>query len=194
MGAQGQTGYTAMFLDVQQIVSQVSSFVQVDLKVLVSYQFKSNRAVNSGGGVGVQPCGNTIYCCYGFNGCDCTNSTQVITLGVAEIVTQLPFSSVSSSTTATTTSRAPVKTSSAPQITTVIASPDNGSSGLKIGLGVGLGLGLPLSLAVVGVFILLLRKRREQPQEAQWQEPKQHPYSQGQYVHELGNQSVSELR
>lgn len=123
-------------------------------------------------GNGVQPCGPGKYCCYGYGGCDCNNSTQVFTLDPVKIVTTIPTdaSQIDEKTT-TKSDAAPTSGSSSTTQSTVThtsssaaesesAGGDSSSSNaLPIGLGVGIGAGVLLIGLAVG-FWLWRRKKR----------------------------------
>ncbi|KAL4796688.1 hypothetical protein BDV19DRAFT_75487 [Aspergillus venezuelensis] len=113
-------------------------------------------------GNGVTACGSGTWCCTGFSGCDCNNSTQTFELDPVRIVT-----SVTTATSSTTTSTSSTTTSSATDTPTSTPTDpsDSGSSGdsdsnLGIGLGVGLGVGIPLVLGAIVAFWFFRRRKR----------------------------------
>ncbi|KAI0126133.1 hypothetical protein BJ170DRAFT_633911 [Xylariales sp. AK1849] len=53
------------------------------------------------GGNGVQPCGDNLFCCFGLQGCDCTNSTQTFSLTAVSIFTTLSSQAPSATTSST---------------------------------------------------------------------------------------------
>ncbi|KAL4937945.1 hypothetical protein BDV06DRAFT_202044 [Aspergillus oleicola] len=63
-------------------------------------------------GNGVQVCGNERFCCIGFEGCDCDNSTQVFSLPAVRITATITAPSDSSSTTSASQSSSSAKTTS----------------------------------------------------------------------------------
>ncbi|KAL4950843.1 hypothetical protein BDW69DRAFT_171318 [Aspergillus filifer] len=109
------------------------------------------------GGVGVSDCGVGSFCCYGFGGCDCDNSTQVFSIDPVSIVATISSTSTSapSATTSPSTSATPTGNSDV----------DSGSSShLGLGLGIGLGVGIPLlSAAILIPFFLRRRKNSKAP-------------------------------
>ncbi|KAL2829732.1 hypothetical protein BDW59DRAFT_141899 [Aspergillus cavernicola] len=119
----------------------------------------------AGGGVGVAPCDRGTFCCYGFGGCDCSNSTQVFSLGPVNIVATITGAS-STTTSTTTTSTSTTSTSTHTSTATSSTSPtptsdDSSSNNLPVGLGVGLGVGIPVLIGILaGVFFLLRRRRK----------------------------------
>ncbi|RGP63844.1 hypothetical protein FLONG3_9738 [Fusarium longipes] len=126
-----------------------------------------------GNGNGVVPCGTGKFCCYGFGGCDCNNSTQVFTLDPVKIVTTIPTdASRVDEKTSTTISDAPTATGSSSERPTVThtntsaadsatssSEASSSNNALPIGLGVGIGAGVLLIGLGVG-FWLWRRKKR----------------------------------
>ncbi|RDW83853.1 uncharacterized protein DSM5745_04179 [Aspergillus mulundensis] len=110
----------------------------------------------AGGGVGVSACGSGNFCCYGFGGCDCNNSTQVFSLGPVEIVATITGASTTTAATTTPTSTTTSDTSTTP---TGDSSSPSSSSHLGLGLGVGLGVGIPLLIAAIFIPLFLRRRR-----------------------------------
>ncbi|KAL4945141.1 hypothetical protein BDV06DRAFT_219673 [Aspergillus oleicola] len=112
------------------------------------------------GGVGISGCGVGSFCCYGFGGCDCDNSTQVFNIDPVSIVATITGASTStpSATSSPSSSATPTNDSDA----------DSGSSShLGLGLGVGLGVGIPLLAAAILIpFFLRRRKNSKAPVEA----------------------------
>jgi hypothetical protein len=128
--------------------------------------------IPAGNGNGVQPCGAGKFCCYGFGGCDCNNSTQVFTLDPVKVVTTIPTdaSRVDEKTTAisdaTTGASSSTVQSTVTHTNTSAAESESSSSeasssnnALPIGLGVGIGAGVLLIGLGVG-FWLWRRKKR----------------------------------
>ncbi|KAL3491746.1 hypothetical protein BJX62DRAFT_251054 [Aspergillus germanicus] len=117
------------------------------------------------GGVGVTDCGVGSFCCYGFGGCDCNNSTQTFDLDPIRIVATI--SGETSTSTPTTTSSTSSTTSSSPtaeaDALSSSSSSSSSSNALPIGLGVGLGVGIPLLIAAIVAVFFCLRKRRNTP-------------------------------
>ncbi|KAL4967390.1 uncharacterized protein BDV14DRAFT_169920 [Aspergillus stella-maris] len=112
------------------------------------------------GGVGVSNCGVGSFCCYGFEGCDCDNSTQVFSIDPVSIVATI--SSTSTSTPSATTS----PSTSATPTGDPDASDSGSSSHLGLGLGIGLGVGVPLLAAAILIpFFLRRRKNSKSPIE-----------------------------
>ncbi|KAL4879650.1 hypothetical protein BJY04DRAFT_193319 [Aspergillus karnatakaensis] len=117
-------------------------------------------------GNGVTACGDGTYCCTGYGGCDCNNSTQTFSLGAVRIVgtaTSLLPTSTSTSTTSTSTTTSTNTNTSTPTPTPSTPSDDSDSSdsNLSVGLGVGLGVGIPLVVgAIVGFWFLRRRRAR----------------------------------
>ncbi|KAH6957938.1 hypothetical protein BKA56DRAFT_197646 [Ilyonectria sp. MPI-CAGE-AT-0026] len=109
-------------------------------------------------GTGVIPCGESKFCCYLADGCDCSNSTAVFSRSPVRIATTLPASTALSSAVSTTPS---IRSSPSPD-----SKSDAKSSG-NVGLGVGLGVGIPVGFAVAGLFwVLNQRAKRRQAAEA----------------------------
>ncbi|EXJ53731.1 uncharacterized protein A1O5_12980 [Cladophialophora psammophila CBS 110553] len=145
-------------------------------------------------GNGVETCGGlNQYCCYGFGGCDCSNSTQVISIAAGIVITTIPMTSstasISNSSTSSTTS-VPSSTDSFRSATTtpasklssftsVLASPTAVSSnssnqsstslstGAKAGIGIGVGLGAALALIGLAFFLMGWRRRTRPSYNAQ---------------------------
>lgn len=159
MDVQGWAGLTAPY----RAALQLSVFLVCELKMGVSAILRSD--VVSAGGTGVKPCGNSLYCCYGFTDCDCDNSTQVFSLDPVRIVTSLALATSATgiatinqaSYTTATASSSLVLSSSVTQATATPSSSSGTTSNVAIGLGVGLGVGIPLSLFALGVLWLLKR-------------------------------------
>ncbi|KAL3468980.1 hypothetical protein BJX99DRAFT_242294 [Aspergillus californicus] len=142
----------------------------------------------STGGVGVSACDAGTFCCYGFGGCDCSNDTQVFSLGPVKIVatiTGAPTTTTTSttSTTSTSTNTSTGSTSATPTDGSSGGSSDGGSSSnLPVGLGVGLGVGIPVLLGLAaGIFLLLRRRRRAAGVPAGYQAAAGQPSSDGGY-------------
>ncbi|GKU01249.1 unnamed protein product [Fusarium langsethiae] len=126
-----------------------------------------------GNGNGVVPCGTGKFCCYGYGGCDCNNSTQVFTLDPVKIITTIPTdaSRVEEKTTAIS-SDATTETGSSTVQSTVThtntsaaesssSSIEGGSNNaLPIGLGVGIGAGVVLIGLGVGLWLWRRKKSR----------------------------------
>ncbi|PSN61731.1 hypothetical protein BS50DRAFT_639018 [Corynespora cassiicola Philippines] len=135
---------------------------------------------NGFGGNGLKSCGGGEFCCYNYDGCDCS-STSLFSLGAATFVTTHPTvmpTSTPVSSSATTTAILSASTTDAsttlsettssasstgfPTETQQTVTEEAGSSNneVAIGAGVGVGLGVPL-LAMTGILAyILLRKRR----------------------------------
>ncbi|OCL01450.1 hypothetical protein AOQ84DRAFT_6704 [Glonium stellatum] len=103
-------------------------------------------------GQGLESCSGSPdqYCCGRGYDC-CRNSTNVFTLGVADIITTIPYSSIS-----TTTAIAATMTSNPGPAT------HNHSNGVAIGVGVGVGTG-GIAAILLAVFIFLKRRRSKKP-------------------------------
>ncbi|KAF2108899.1 hypothetical protein BDV96DRAFT_586858 [Lophiotrema nucula] len=132
-------------------------------------------------GNGVQPCGGNSYCCYGFNGCDCTNSSQTFSLHALGFVVPPGGVIISSSSVTTSSSRTATSLSSnmvpssaptsvsmttssraeASQLSDSASSQSGGGNNLGIGLGVGLGVGIPLIAAVLGLLWFLSKRQQD---------------------------------
>ncbi|CAG7564306.1 unnamed protein product [Fusarium equiseti] len=122
-------------------------------------------------GNGVVSCGTGKFCCYGYGGCDCNNSTQVFTLDPVKIVTTIPtdasmvdektstISGATTGTSSTTQSTGTQTNTAAAGTTSSISSSSSRSNALPIGLGVGIGAGVALLGFGVG-FWLWRRKKR----------------------------------
>ncbi|KAL4879463.1 hypothetical protein BJY04DRAFT_220059 [Aspergillus karnatakaensis] len=113
------------------------------------------------GGVGVSDCGVGEFCCFGFGGCDCNNSTETFNLDPVSIVGKITNETISSTTSSITS---PTSTPTSDPGTGSGSGSGSGdsdsSSALPIGLGVGLGVGIPLLLAIIiGAFFFLRRRR-----------------------------------
>ncbi|KAM0358959.1 hypothetical protein ACHAO7_001534 [Fusarium culmorum] len=123
-----------------------------------------------GNGNGVSPCGAGKFCCYGFGGCDCNNSTQVFTLDPVKVITTIPSDATRVVEDTSTASDAPTETGSSTRSTvthtsTSAAETSSSSSGgssnaLPIGLGVGIGAGVVLIGVGVGFWLWRRKKSR----------------------------------
>ena len=128
--------------------------------------------VRTAPGNGVQPCGPNLYCCYGFLGCDCNNSTVVFSLPPVRIVATIPTDAAKLATQTTSTSSPPPTgtttstTSSVGPTQTNTTNANSNGSAIAVGLGVGLGVGLPLTALVLAV-VWYMRKRQARTQEHQ---------------------------
>ncbi|KAF2115078.1 hypothetical protein BDV96DRAFT_600213 [Lophiotrema nucula] len=103
-------------------------------------------------GEGIQSCGSNSYCCNKNYDC-CSNSTNVFTLGTANIVRTIPYFSSTS-----TSSSSPSSSASIPPAP---SHSGNKSNGVAIGVGVGVGIG-GLAVAILAVFMLLRRRKNRQ--------------------------------
>ncbi|OQU98234.1 hypothetical protein CLAIMM_04050 [Cladophialophora immunda] len=141
-------------------------------------------------GNGVDTCGGlNQYCCYGFGGCDCSDSTQVVSIAAGIVITTLPMtpsttSSSSNSATSSTTSVPGSSTDGVRSATTTPASKSSGSTsalasptaasspsnsssqastglstGAKAGIGIAVGLGGTLALTGLAFFLVGWRRR-----------------------------------
>jgi hypothetical protein len=124
-----------------------------------------------GNGNGVVPCGAGKFCCYGFGGCDCNNSTQVFTLDPVKIITTIPTdatkvdeatSAISDATTATgsSTVQSTVTHTNTSAAETTSSSSEGSNNALPIGLGVGIGAGVVLIGLGVGFWLWRRKKSR----------------------------------
>lgn len=167
------------------------------------------------GANGVQACGVGTYCCYGFDGCDCSDSTQVFTLGSIELFTSI----------ASTPSQASITTSSMSEdgtavstswirstITDAITTPTSASSTQSpeetnhsdtgVAIGVAVGIGIPFVLAIAGGLWFWRRKRRTtddktgdggSPREIQELQDTQHVPDMHKYEMDVPQPACSEL-
>ncbi|KAF2802132.1 uncharacterized protein BDZ99DRAFT_483148 [Mytilinidion resinicola] len=109
-----------------------------------------NDSIDSG--QGIQSCsgGPNRYCCAHSRRMDCcSNSTNIFTLGLANIVTTIPYISKAASTTA-------------PPSITLVPGPSSGSGGVSksVSTGVGVGVGVGGALAIILGVLLFLRHRQ----------------------------------
>ncbi|KAL6918162.1 hypothetical protein FSST1_009657 [Fusarium sambucinum] len=125
-----------------------------------------------GNGNGVSPCGAGKFCCYGFGGCDCNNSTQVFTLDPVKIITTIPTdatkvdeassatSDITSATGSSTGSTVTHTNTSAAETTSSSSDGSSSNNALPIGLGVGIGAGVVLIGLGVGFWLWKRKKSR----------------------------------
>ncbi|KAF1850835.1 uncharacterized protein K460DRAFT_350840 [Cucurbitaria berberidis CBS 394.84] len=108
---------------------------------------------NLEGGEGIQVCGNNEYCCAENYDC-CSNTTNILTLGVANIVTTIPAinDAIENST---------MQPGSSSTSTQASISGSNGNDRIDISIGVGVGVGVGGFLLVLLAVSLCLRHRRK---------------------------------
>ncbi|KFY51032.1 hypothetical protein V496_08993 [Pseudogymnoascus sp. VKM F-4515 (FW-2607)] len=144
-------------------------------------------------GDGVNSCpgqGPNKWCCYGLGGCDCNNSTQVVSALAGSIITtiDLGVTSISSTKTTSTTSLTSASTTTTPPSTTAeegtgtetgagaaagetggatsteTPSAEKKSNAVPIGVGVGVGGAAAIALACLIFFFVRRRKQKEAAQ------------------------------
>ncbi len=124
-------------------------------------------------GNGVQTCPNigaNHFCCYGYNGCNCSDPSAVFTLQAGTIVTTINPSASYTATAAasSTTSSAGTTTSSSGPTGTGSTSPTStpaATHGVAIGVGVGIGTVAVAALAGLGYFFWRRRSSRGKAME-----------------------------
>jgi hypothetical protein len=122
-------------------------------------------------GNGVQECDGASsgeYCCYGFGGCDCNNSSEVFGLGVAVPLTTLRAST--SSAASTVASRATITTkivtTTAPAVATASSSASTSGGTNATARDIGLGVGIPVGIICLGVLFWLYHRYRRREQSS----------------------------
>ncbi|KAE9370928.1 hypothetical protein N431DRAFT_492923 [Stipitochalara longipes BDJ] len=138
-------------------------------------------------GAGLQLCpsyGPDHFCCYGLNGCNCSDSSQVFSLSTGTVVTTIDPSATytatpTTSTSLTTSSNAPVSpsTSQSTILSPTISSSTSSSSGIPattskkssngLGIGIGVGVGLLIAITLAAVGFYFLRRGKSSPKDAQ---------------------------
>jgi hypothetical protein len=120
-------------------------------------------------GNGVQTCasaGPNHYCCYGFEGCNCSDPDVVFTLQAATVVTTINPSATftqSSASTSTSSSSTTTTTSSTTPSSSASTSPTaatKSTNGVAIGVGVGVGTVAVGALAGLAYFFWGRQKTR----------------------------------
>ncbi|KAL3469592.1 hypothetical protein BJX99DRAFT_68929 [Aspergillus californicus] len=114
-----------------------------------------NNCVSTGG-IGVSDCGVGSFCCYGFGGCDCDNSTQTFSLDPVNIIATITGSTTTTSTQSATSTPSSTTTPS----TEASTDGSDSSNALPVGLGVGLGVGIPLLLGIIVAALFFCRRRK----------------------------------
>ncbi|KFY35622.1 hypothetical protein V494_05743 [Pseudogymnoascus sp. VKM F-4513 (FW-928)] len=152
-------------------------------------------------GDGVDSCpgqGPNKWCCYGLGGCDCGNSSQVVSALAGSVVATIDFSvtSISSKTTATTSS---ASTTTTPPSTTGGKGTETGgaapgettgttptetpttekSKSNAVPIGVGVGVGGAAALGIIGLIFFFMRRRNKKAALVANPEPKYSAASQG---------------
>ncbi|KFZ16866.1 hypothetical protein V502_04858 [Pseudogymnoascus sp. VKM F-4520 (FW-2644)] len=140
-------------------------------------------------GDGVDSCpgqGPNKWCCYGLGGCDCNNSTQVVSALAGTIITTIDLGVTSISSTKSTSTTSPTSAS-----TTTTTTPPSTTAGKETGtetgaaagettgttptetpspeksksnavpIGVGVGVGGAAALAIIGLIFFFLRRRNQ---------------------------------
>ncbi|KFY29359.1 hypothetical protein V491_00085 [Pseudogymnoascus sp. VKM F-3775] len=169
-------------------------------------------------GEGVNSCpeqGPNKWCCYGLGGCDCNNSSQIVSALAGSIVTtiDLGITSISSTKTSSTTSPTSASTTTTPPSTTVEKETETGTSAGEttgttptetssseksksnaVPIGVGVGVGGAAAIAIAGLIFFFMR-RRKQKAAAQVAGPelKYAPNAQGPQYEMPTNGHVAEL-
>ncbi|PMD61650.1 uncharacterized protein K444DRAFT_611890 [Hyaloscypha bicolor E] len=122
-------------------------------------------------GNGLQTCqslGPNHFCCYGLNGCNCSDPSAVFTLNLGTVVTTIDPSatytaSVSSST---SSSLATTTSSSSPTGTSATTTPSPAPThGVAIGVGVGVGIVGVAAFAGLGYFFFRRRQSKSKASE-----------------------------
>ncbi|KFX97597.1 hypothetical protein O988_04781 [Pseudogymnoascus sp. VKM F-3808] len=161
-------------------------------------------------GDGVDSCpgsGPNHWCCYGLGGCDCNNSTQVVSALAGAVVATIGFdvTSISSKTTSTPSPTSPSTTTTTPPTTKESGAGTGAGTGAKTGaeagattgttpsetpssekskpntvaIGVGAGVGGAAALAIVGLIFFYARRRNKKAPKVIGPEPKYTVAAQG---------------
>ncbi|KFY29496.1 hypothetical protein V493_02339 [Pseudogymnoascus sp. VKM F-4281 (FW-2241)] len=153
-------------------------------------------------GDGVDSCPNqgpNRWCCYGTGGCDCGNSSQVVTALAGSVVTTIDpgITSISSTKTTSTTSTTSVFTTTTPPSTTAGQETETGAAGGEtaapgetvgvtpndtppseksknnaVPIGVGVGVGGAAAIAIAGLIFFFVRRRKQNAARIVAPEPK----------------------
>jgi hypothetical protein len=113
--------------------------------------------VDGNGILGCPPSiGRGTFCCYGYNGCNCTNSTQVFSLGIGTVLTTLAFTTPSRTAGSSSSTSIPQNVPTASTASGIVS---DGTRPNGAAIGAGVGVGIPAMVAIMGLLYWIWRLR-----------------------------------